>query len=135
MKLGKLETLLPEANAIDLGCGADGGALPFLLKEEGVRPIGVERNPSRENRTLLTTEVELREHQLGFPGSEAAQFSCYPFYPNKHRQAGAQVSGMTEPFGSHKIQIIRKIYAIKLVLLVLSLKVSVLLRQQIVIFR
>ena len=86
MRLGRLKDLLPNANAIDLGCGADGGVLPYLLQQEGVRPLGVEMDPSGNNENLIAAEIRLRIFQAGFPDGETAKFSCYPFYVRKYHQ-------------------------------------------------
>jgi hypothetical protein len=92
------------ARAIELGCGADYGLMPELLKRD-VQAVGIDLDLSPLNPDLLTAEANLRIADLN-PAAPNSNFSCYRFYPveiktqlEATRILHAQViaSGITSP--------------------------------------
>jgi len=78
-KLNEARADILEANVIELGCGADYGLVPALLRQDKLA-VGVDLDLTGLNQDLLPSEIMLRTRDISLNQGESG-FSCYRFYP------------------------------------------------------
>ncbi len=78
-KLSEARADIFAAEVLEIGCGADYGLMPELVKR-GVEAVGVDLDLSPLNEDLLTSETTLRIADIN-PNSPNSDFSCYRYYP------------------------------------------------------
>jgi len=78
-KLCNAERDIAQADVIEIGCGADYGLMPELVKK-GIKAVGIDLDLSSLNPDLLTSEANLRIAHIN-PAAPNSDFSNYRFYP------------------------------------------------------